>query len=53
VREFAKEAPRTQQQVVVQRRELAERYAVFPLRVVLGVGMGIAALIGVVVALRG
>ena len=52
VREFEKEAPRTQQQVVVQRRELAERYAVFPLRAVLGAAMGLAGLVGVVVALR-
>jgi hypothetical protein len=52
LRRFEKEAPRTPEQVDVQRHELASLHRVFPLRAVLGVAMAIAAVLGVAVALR-
>jgi hypothetical protein len=52
MRRFEAEQKRSPEQVVVQRQELASRYRVFPLKVVLGVAMAVAAIAGVAVALR-
>ncbi len=52
VKKFEAEKPRTGEQVAVERQEITSRYWVFPLRTVLGIAMGIAAFVGVGVALR-
>jgi hypothetical protein len=52
LRRFEAEQRRTGEQIAVERKELASRHRVFPLRAVLGVAMGIATLLGVGVALR-
>jgi len=52
LRRFEKRQPRTPEQIVAQRQELAARYTVFPLKPVLGGAMGVSALAGVAVALR-
>jgi hypothetical protein len=52
MRKFEAERKPTPEQVVVQRAALAARYRVFPLKLVLGIAMAIAAIAGVTIALR-
>ncbi len=52
LRRFQAEKPRTGEQVAVQRQQLESRYRVFPLKTVLGVAMGIAAVVGVAIGVR-
>lgn len=52
MKKFEAERKPTPEQVVVQRNELASRYRVFPLKIVLGISMAIAAIAGVTFALR-
>ena len=52
MKRYEEERRPTPEQLAAARRELAKRYQVFPLRAVLGAGMGVAALGGVAMALR-
>ena len=52
VQRFQQQARRTPEQVAAARQVIAARHRVFPLRAVLGISMGVAALAGVAIALR-
>jgi hypothetical protein len=52
MRKFEAANEPTPEQVVVQRKALASRYRVFPLKGVLGVAMGVATIAGVAISLR-